>query len=96
MTLKPPAAQPRTPDLLRAVRLGRAPSARLASFLNERYARGLLYGEMRSAWLGGRRETLLLYLLASAIPIRLVQILALVAGHSAQAGKLRDYVLRCL
>jgi GT2 family glycosyltransferase len=64
----------------------------LTSFLHERFARGMLYGELRCAWLEGRRGALLLYLLASVIPLRLLRILALVAGHAAQAGKLRDYV----
>lgn len=62
------------------------------SFLAERYQRGRLFGELRCRRLGGRRGALLVYLLVTALPIRLPRILALVALHAARARCLRGYL----
>jgi GT2 family glycosyltransferase len=63
----------------------------LKSFLGERFYRGRLYGGMRAAWLGGR-PTLLVYFLASVLPIRLLRILGLVALQAARSGWLLRYL----
>lgn len=55
------------------------------SFLRERYIRGKMFGHLRGSRLGG--ASLLAYLLASVLPVRLPRILALVARHAATAGQ---------
>jgi hypothetical protein len=64
----------------------------LRSFLAERYQPGRLFGELRCSWLPGGRGAPLGYLLATALPIRLPRILALVAVHAARAGQTRRYL----
>jgi glycosyltransferase involved in cell wall biosynthesis len=49
-------------------------------FLNERYVRGALFGNMRSAWLSGRGE-IATYLAASVLPVRLMKIAGHVIAH---------------
>lgn len=51
----------------------------LATFLRERYSRGILYGRMRAEWLGRR---VVFYLAATIVPIRLLRIVALMAVHA--------------
>ncbi len=58
----------------------------LASFLAERYARGRLFGELRALRLERRPAAVLGFLLASALPVRLPRVMALVALHAARAG----------
>jgi GT2 family glycosyltransferase len=53
--------------------------------LHERYGRGVLYGEMRADRWADRRSILLLYLVVSFLPVRLLRILALTTGHCARA-----------
>lgn len=64
----------------------------LCSFIRERARRGEEFGRMRSAWLGGRRGWLLLYLLVSALPVRLIRVLALTWLHCWRAASLWDFV----
>jgi GT2 family glycosyltransferase len=65
--------------------------ASLAGFVRERVARGQLYGRLRCSWVEHRRGAVALHLFASAVPLRLLRILALVAAHAGRAGQLRDY-----
>lgn len=60
----------------------------LSEFLEERYSRGKLYGDLQAARLAERRRSLLLHLGATLLPVRLARNLALVAGHAARAGEL--------
>jgi glycosyltransferase involved in cell wall biosynthesis len=55
----------------------------LLSFLRSRYTRGILYGRMRSEWLGSRLRVLL-YLGVTLVPVRLARICALMASHAAR------------
>jgi GT2 family glycosyltransferase len=64
----------------------------LASFLDERFSRGRLYGALRAPWLGGR-GTILLYLLVSVLPIRLARISFLVGIQAARSGWLLRYLM---
>jgi GT2 family glycosyltransferase len=62
------------------------------SFLGERYRRGVMYGALRAGRPGRGRGTAMVYLLASVLPVRLLRILALVAGQAARAGQACRYV----
>lgn len=61
-------------------------------FLRERYTRGKMFGDLRSARLGERRGAILGYLLATVVPVRLARILALVASHARGAGQTGLYL----
>lgn len=58
----------------------------LLSFLKERFARGVIFGEMRNDWMRRRRGKALGFFLASVLPVRLARILFLTAGHCRKAG----------
>lgn len=58
----------------------------LRSFLAERFERGVLFAGARTRWHRERRSTALFYLAVSVLPIRLLRILALVAGQTGRAG----------
>lgn len=67
----------------------------LRPFLRERYQRGREFAALRMAWRKGGRRSHLAFLLATALPIRLVRNLVLVAGHAWRSGWTRD-LLRTL
>ena len=60
--------------------------------LEERYRRGVLFGQLRADWYKNRRLRHAVYLLVSILPIRLTRILALTAARCWRAGLLRDFV----
>lgn len=60
-----------------------------ATFLRERFERGLLFADARTEWHGNRKSTALLYLLATGLPIRWPWNVALVISHAWRAGRLR-------
>lgn len=62
------------------------------SFLGERFRRGRGFAALRIAWLGGKRRTCLAYLLASALPIRLLSNLFHVARHARRDAAVVDLV----
>jgi GT2 family glycosyltransferase len=67
----------------------------LASFLDERYTRGRMYGGLRLGWYGegiGRRIAALGWLAVTALPLRLARILALVGRHAMRAGQAGWYL----
>lgn len=64
----------------------------LRGFLRERYERGREFAALRMGWRRGGRRDHLAFLLASALPIRLLRNLALAAGHARRAGYARDYL----
>lgn len=59
--------------------------ATMASFLRERFARGVLFGDIRAEWLTSRLSVLM-YLAVTILPIRLLRIASLVAMHAARGG----------
>ena len=59
-------------------------------FLRERYTRGVTFGELRAGWNHFGRGRSLLYLLVSALPVRLARLLPLVARHCRGAGLSRQ------
>ncbi len=65
---------------------------RLRDFLGERYRRGRRFASLRMEWLGGRLAPRLLYLAASALPVRLATNLAHAARHAWRAGELPAYL----
>ena len=58
------------------------------SFVAERYRRGKLFARLRLGWLGAGRPGAAVYLVASALPVRLATNLAHTARHAARAGML--------
>jgi GT2 family glycosyltransferase len=64
----------------------------LRSFLRERFVRGRYYGEHRAGWLGGSRAAVFLLLLVSALPVRFLRILGLVAVQAGRSGWLLRYL----
>jgi len=54
-------------------------------FLLERFNRGIDFGLLRTEWSRLDRGSLALYLLVTALPVRLVRIMVLVAHHSIRA-----------
>ncbi len=63
----------------------------LRSFLEERFHRGSLFGELRSQWLGGR-ASVLFYLLVTVVPVRLFRI-AFIVAKEARRGLSRRWIL---
>jgi GT2 family glycosyltransferase len=63
------------------------------SYLRERYRRGRELAALRLAWAGGSRSYALQRLLVTALGLRLVSNLGLVARHAARAGQLRSFCL---
>ena len=61
------------------------------AFLAERFRRGREFARLRMAWTEGGRWAHLVFLLASALPVRLASNLLLAAGHSRRSGSLRRY-----
>ncbi len=64
---------------------------RLGDFVGERFRRGRRFGQLRMEWLGGRLGPRLVYLAASALPLRLASNLAHAARHAWRAGELPVY-----
>jgi GT2 family glycosyltransferase len=64
----------------------------VGDLLRERHSRGVLFGELRADLWSNRRPTLLLYLLVSLLPVRLLRVLALTAAHCRRARCLIDLV----
>lgn len=64
----------------------------LKDFLRERYTRGRMFADLRCGWMGGRRGAMLVYLMVTLLPIRLVRIAALVAAHAWGAGQTGRYL----
>lgn len=58
----------------------------LASFVKERFRRGVIYGDLRNEWMRGARRKALAFLLASVFPVRLARILVLTTGQCRKAG----------
>ncbi len=61
-------------------------------FLRERYKRGKMFGDLRCGWMGGRRSTILGYLLVTLLPIRLARITTLVGTHAWRAGQMGRFL----
>jgi len=64
----------------------------LREMLEERYRRGVLFGQLRADFYGHRRAQHLFYLLVTVLPVRLPRILTLIAAHCWRAGRLPDFV----
>jgi len=62
-------------------------------FLRERFRRGRLFGELRSTWDGGDRLRAFGFLLASALPLRLLTNLAHTARHALEGGCTATFLL---
>ncbi len=64
-----------------------------ASFLRERFSRGLLYGELRAGWDRDSPARLVVRLLATALPIRLARATFLTGWDAVLAGNARYFLL---
>jgi GT2 family glycosyltransferase len=64
----------------------------VGDMLRERLSRGVLFGELRADLWSNRRSKLLLYLLVSLLPVRLLRVMALTAAHCRRARCLIDLV----
>ena len=64
----------------------------LREFCRERFERGLAYGRLRSSWYESRPFALLGLLAATALPVRFLRILMLVAQQAIDANQFRSYV----
>lgn len=63
-----------------------------AGFLRERFRRGRLFGALRMEHLGGGRGVALLFLAATALPVRLASNLGHAAWHAARTANGASYV----
>lgn len=61
-----------------------------ASFVRERFVRGVTFARMRCAWQGWTRSRVALYAVASVLPVRLARATYLVARQAVRAGRRRD------
>jgi len=64
----------------------------VGDMLRERHTRGVLFGELRADLWSNQRSKLLLYLLVSLLPVRLLRVLALTTAHCRRARCLIDLV----
>jgi len=63
---------------------------RVGDVVRERHSRGVLFGELRADLWSNRRSKLLLYLLVSLLPVRLLRVLALTVAHCRRGRCLID------
>jgi hypothetical protein len=64
----------------------------LRGFLRERYVRGVLHGELRRLDRDDGLVEEFAYLAASVLPVRLIRVLAQVAGNAIRAGETASYL----
>ncbi len=63
-----------------------------ASFVRERFRRGVLFGRLRGGWMREEKGRLLALLLGSFFPLRIASNLSHCARHAARAGELTAFL----